>query len=68
MKSESEIYTEVIANRFKNMTAGQKLNLSLMLYSSAYELKKAALEQLYPELTKKQIEDKVRESFLYARS
>jgi len=68
MKSELEKYNEVIANRFKNMTAAQKLNLSLRLYSSARELKKAALEQLHPELTKKQIEEKVREIFLYARS
>jgi hypothetical protein len=66
MKSESEKDKEIVANRFKDMTAGQKLNLSLMLYYSARKLKKAAIEQLYPELTQKQVEDKVRESFLYA--
>ena len=68
MKSELEKYNEVMADRFKNMTAGQKLNLSLRLYSSARELKKAVIEQLHPELTKEQVEEKVREIFLYARS
>ena len=50
------------------MTAGQKLNLSLRLYSSARELKAAALHKLHPELTKIEIEEKVKEIFLYART
>ena len=68
MKSELEKYNEVILNRFKDMTASQKLNLSLRLYLSACELKKTALHQLQPELTKIEIEERVKEIFFYART
>ncbi len=68
MKSELEKYNEVILNRFKGMTAGQKLNLSLNLYLSARELKKTALHQLHPGLTKIEIEERVKEIFFYART
>ena len=68
MENELEKYNEVNTNRFKNMTAGQKLNLSLRLYKSARELKKAAIEQMNPSLTQNEIEEKVREIFFYART
>ena len=59
---------KIIENRFRNMTAGQKLDLSLSLYYSARELKKAAIKQFYPRLTNREIEERVREIFLYART
>ena len=68
MNPNPDNYKKIIQNRFKSMTAGQKLNLSLRLYSSARELKAAALHKLHPELTKIEIEEKVKEIFLYART
>lgn len=40
MQKEMETLNKAVADRFKNMTASKKLNLSLNLYSSARELKK----------------------------
>ena len=68
MKNKGEMDNKSIENRFKNMTADQKLNLSLLLYSSARKLKKSAIKQFYPELTEKEVDAKVREIFLYART
>lgn len=59
---------EKLKNRFKNFTPEKKLELSLQLYYSAYNLKKAALKNLYPNLDKKQIEEKVKQIFQYART
>jgi hypothetical protein len=50
------------------MSPEKKLELSLRLYYSARELKKAALKKDHPELTEEEIENKVKEIFLYARS
>ena len=58
----------IVKNRFRHMTAGQKLDLSLLLYSSARELKKSAIKQFYPKLTNREVEERVREIFLYART
>jgi len=55
-------------NYIKQLTPGKKLLLSLNLYYSAKELKTNALKSLYPELTEKEIKEKVRKIFLYARS
>ncbi len=68
MQKEMETLNKAVADRFKNMTASKKLNLSLNLYSSARELKKAAIKQFHPELEDYQIERKVREIFIYART
>ncbi len=68
MKTETEKYNEVAANRFKNMSAEKKLNLSLKLYSDARELKKAAMKKFQPELTDEEIEQRVKEIFFYART
>lgn len=59
---------EIVQNRFKSMTAEEKLNLSLRLYYSARELKKAAIHHIHPEMTEEEVENKVREIFLYART
>lgn len=67
MKSNSET-AKVVKNRFRNMTTSQKLDLSLLLYLSAHELKKSAIKEFYPELSNREVEEKVREIFLYART
>ncbi len=50
------------------MSPEKKLEISLRLYYSARDLKKAALKKDHPELTEEEIEKKVKEIFLYARS
>jgi len=52
----------------KDFTAEKKLLLALNLYHSAKELKKASLKKLHPEMTEKEIQKKVKDIFLYARS
>lgn len=52
----------------KSMTPEQKLDAALSLYYSARELKAAALRAEYPNLNEKEIQEKVREIFLYART
>lgn len=41
MSTEKDLTKEVIENRFKNMSAEKKLLLSMQLYYSAKELKRA---------------------------
>jgi hypothetical protein len=55
-------------NYIKDLTPEKKLFLSLSLYHSAEELKMAAIKKFHPELTEKEIKEKVRKIFLYARS
>jgi len=54
--------------RIINLTPEQKLLLSLKLYHSAKELKTESLKKFHPELTEKEIREKVKKIFLYARS
>jgi hypothetical protein len=68
MDKNLEKYIEVAANRFKDMTASEKLNLSLQLNISARKLKKAALEYFYPQYTNIEVEERVKEIFFYART
>lgn len=56
------------SSRFKNMSPEKKLDLSMQLYYSAKELKKAALREFHPDWDEDKIEQKVREIFLYART
>ena len=49
-------------------TPEQKLLLSLRLYYSARELKAAALKKFQPDLSDKEVKEKVNKIFLYARS
>ena len=51
-----------------NLTAEQRLIESLRLYFLARELKTAALKQFYPEMSKEEIEKKVKEFFIYGKS
>ena len=55
-------------NYQRKLTPEQKLTAALRLYHSAKELKIAALKKFNPELTDKEIEDKVKKIFLHARS
>ena len=51
---------------FQSMTPEEKLRNALRLYRSAWQLKAAALLQDHPDWTEKEIQEKVREIFLYA--
>ena len=53
---------------FREMPPERKLEIAMMLYWSARELKAAALRARHPELTEKEIQLKVKEAFLYART
>ena len=50
------------------MTPARKLETALSLYHSARELKAAALRTRYPDLPENDIQAKVKEIFLYART
>ncbi len=52
----------------KDFTPEKKLFLSLNLYHSAMRLKKASVAKFYPQLSEKEIQKKVKEIFLHARS
>lgn len=51
---------------FSGFTPEEKLDLALELYWSARELKKAYLKQKHPDLSDKELENKVRKIFLHA--
>jgi len=53
---------------YQSMTPEEKLKIALRLYYSARQLKAAALHHEHPNWTKKEIQKKVREIFLYART
>lgn len=55
-------------SRFKNFSPERKLLLSMELYHSARKLKTASLRNLHPDMSDEQIEKKVKEIFLNARS
>ncbi len=51
-----------------NMTAEQRMLTALKLYSSAYELKCAAIKQLNPNLSPEEVKKIVSRIFLNART
>jgi hypothetical protein len=53
---------------YQSMTPEQKLGVALDLYHCAWDLKAAGLRAQHPDWSEKQIQDKVREIFLYART
>lgn len=59
---------EMIRNRFKNFSPEQKLELAMKLYYTARELKRAGLKLQHPDWTEEEVENKLFEIFLYARS
>jgi len=50
------------------MTPERKLQIANQLYSSARQLKMAALHHAHPDWTEKELKEKVREFFLYGRT
>lgn len=53
---------------YRAMSPEQKLKISMDMYWSAWKLKSAWLSQQHPEWNERQIDEAVREAFLYARS
>jgi len=53
---------------FRSMTPEQKLRLALRLYYSARQLKLAALRAHHPDWSEEEIQQKLRDIFLYART
>lgn len=53
---------------YQSMTPEQKLHVALRLFYSARELKEAALRRDHPDWTEKQMQEKLREIFLNART
>ena len=52
----------------KKLSPEQKLKLALDLYFNARELKASAIRKDNPEMSEKEVQGKVREIFLYAKS
>ena len=52
---------------YRRMTPEQRLAVALSLYRSAREFKAACLRQFHPDWTEKQVQEAVKEAFLYAR-
>ena len=50
------------------MSPGEKLEVAMQLYYSARELKAAGVRADHPDWDEKQVQQAVREAFLYARS
>lgn len=59
---------DIIINRYKSLTPEQKLIESLKLYYLAWELKRSALKKFHPEIKEKELDKKIAEIFLYAKS
>ena len=59
---------KIVTDRFKNFSPQKKLDLSMQLYYSAKELKRAALKQFYPKWNDSKIDKEVRRIFLHART
>ncbi|NOG98614.1 MAG: hypothetical protein HND52_11700 [Ignavibacteriae bacterium] len=55
-------------NRFKNFSAQKKLDLSMQLYFSARELKRAWLKKLHPDWSDAELNEEVKRIFLNART
>jgi hypothetical protein len=53
---------------FRAMTPGKRWEQFLSLRATAWKLKRAGVRSLHPEMSEVEIEDMVREYFLYART
>ena len=53
---------------FRAMSPAEKLRIAQELYYSARRLKAAALRSWHPEWSEEEVQRKVREIFLYART
>jgi hypothetical protein len=59
-----DIQNQILAK----MSPGKKLEVAMQLYYSARELKAAGVRADHPDWDEKQVQQAVREAFLYARS
>ena len=59
-----DIQNQILAR----MSLGKKLEVAMQLYYSARELKAAGVRADHPDWNEKQVQQAVREAFLYARS
>lgn len=59
---------EKVKNRFKNFSPEKKIELSLELYYSARELKRASIKAFNPSWDDNKIENELRKIFIYART
>lgn len=53
---------------YKKMTAEQKIRIATGLYYTARKIKRAALKRQYPDVPDAEIEKKLRDIFLHART
>jgi hypothetical protein len=53
---------------YRLMSPSQKLRIALRLYHSAWQLKEAGLRLDHPDWTEKELQEKTKEIFLYART
>jgi len=53
---------------YRLMSPSQKLQIALGLYYSARQLKEAGLRLHHPDWTEKELKEKTKEIFLYART
>ncbi len=53
---------------YKKMPADEKIRIAAGLYKTARKIKRAALEKHYPKLSDTEIEKKLRDIFLHART
>ena len=60
--------SKIVLNRFKDFSPQRKLDLSMQLYYSAKELKRAALKQFHPDWNSNKIDKEVRRIFFHART
>ena len=63
-----ETAKQIQSRIISQLTPEKKLELSLNLYFNARELKTAAIKKFYPNLSEKEVNQKVKEIFLYAKS
>jgi hypothetical protein len=53
---------------YRRMTPEQRIRTAMRLYSTARQIKAAALRAAHPDWDERRIAEEVREAFLYARS
>ena len=53
---------------YRSMSPSQKVRIALRLYYSAWQLKEAGLRLHHPDWTQKELQEKTKEIFLYART
>jgi len=52
---------------YREMDAGRKLQIVMQLLVTARELKRAGIKSRHPHLSEAEVEDRLREIFLYGR-